>query len=137
MTWLAVALGGALGSVARYGVGQAIRRRVSSSAAWTATFVVNLAGSLALGWLVGVAAAGASWGAWHVIVGVGLLGGFTTFSTASLAAATLLAGPAAQPDSPPQGGRRRSARPGLTALAYALAMAALSISAAALGLALA
>ena len=59
MTWLLVAVGGALGSVARYG---AYRMWPSSPGGWPVpTFTVNLVGSFAIGLLyMYVAARGAS-----------------------------------------------------------------------------
>ncbi len=78
----AVAIGGALGSVARYLVG------VWLVALWgerfpLATLLVNVAGCFALGLLMHEAWAPATRHAslWHAGVTVGLLGGLTTFST--------------------------------------------------------
>jgi fluoride ion exporter CrcB/FEX len=68
------------------------------------------------------------------MVSVGVLGGFTTFSAASLEAATLATGPA---DARAGGTRRPPLGRLAVALAHTAAMAALSIGAAALGLALA
>lgn len=48
------------------------------------TFIVNVTGSLALGFLLGAAAARVLPDALTTIVGVGFLGGYTTFSTASV-----------------------------------------------------
>jgi CrcB protein len=134
VTWLGVALGGAVGSAARYAASQAINRWVGPKAAWAATFVVNVLGSFLLGWGAGLWAATAGWHGWHVMVSVGVLGGFTTFSAASLEAATLATGPA---DARTGGTRRPLLGRLAVALAHTAAMAALSIGAAALGLALA
>src|SRR5262245_15359763 len=73
-----VAIAGAAGVLCRYGIGESIS---DDSRLW-ATLAVNIAGSLALGLLVG---AGASDDA-RTIAGVGFLGGFTTFSTFSVEA---------------------------------------------------
>ena len=77
MTVALVAAGGLAGVLARYGVG------LISPSMW-ATLGVNLAGSFALGVLVHAAA---DWSpALRDGVGVGFLGGFTTFSTFSVQA---------------------------------------------------
>ena len=79
MTLALVALAGAAGVTARYGLG------LLSASLWT-TLAINVAGSLALGVLLG-AGRGLS-PAVREAVGIGLLGGFTTFSTFSLQAVT-------------------------------------------------
>jgi CrcB protein len=71
-----VALGGAIGSAARYGLAGAVNYR---SHPW-GTVTVNVLGALVVGLLIGM------WGFradsdMRVGVAVGLLGGFTTFST--------------------------------------------------------
>jgi len=73
---LLVAVGGVLGVLARYGVG-----RATPDAGIWATAAINVAGSFLLGLLVA--------GAWlsrdvRDAVGIGFLGGFTTFSTFSV-----------------------------------------------------
>jgi len=74
----AVLAGGCLGSLARYGVGWLIPDGGGMKFPW-ATFGVNLAGSLALGWLAGFAGRRAvpHW-LWEGL-GTGVCGGFTTF----------------------------------------------------------
>ena len=72
-----VAAGGAVGSVLRYVISDAIDRR---SAPW-GTVLVNLLGSLALGVLVGWFARRSVDSVVRIAVGVGFLGGFTTFSS--------------------------------------------------------
>jgi len=88
---LAVILGSALGGAARYGVSLAVARRLGTGFPW-ATFVVNAAGSLAIGLVFGATGAGplllAAPG-WTQVLTYGLLGGFTTFSTYSLEALSL------------------------------------------------
>jgi CrcB protein len=71
-----VAVLGALGAVARYRVGAAVAARVAGGFP-LGTLVVNLTGTLALGVLVGAAVSARA----ELILGVGLLGGYTTFST--------------------------------------------------------
>jgi CrcB protein len=88
---LLVAMGGAVGSVARYGLGvQSLRLW---GPAWPyGTFAVNLAGGLLMGVLAGYLAhrGGADQERLRVLVGVGVLGGFTTFSTFSLETALMV-----------------------------------------------
>ena len=86
----AVAAGGALGSVARWGLSWAIG---PAGDRWPwATFTVNVVGSLALGALVVLLL-----GRWsgrrlaRPFLAVGVLGGFTTFSTYALEGRHLLA----------------------------------------------
>ena len=83
-----VALGGAVGSLARYQVGRGMTRLLGPQQVATfpwATLVVNVAGSLAMGLLAGWLARGGQVGeTWRLLVGVSLLGGFTTFSAFSL-----------------------------------------------------
>ena len=91
MTWLLVALGGALGSVARHGLNLAIQRQMSSAFP-LGIFVINVAGSLLIGVVAGLIVAG-RWTSSveaRTFVLVGLLGGFTTFSSFSLDTLTLL-----------------------------------------------
>lgn len=81
MTLLLVALAGALGAAARYGISGAFH---GLALPW-ATVGINVVGSFLLGVLVVVP------GSWlgpeaRTALGVGLLGGFTTFSTFSVQA---------------------------------------------------
>ena len=84
--FLLVAIGGALGSMARYGVGLAAGRLFPGSAWPWATLTVNVVGGLAMGLLIGWLGlrAGAGQEAARLFAAVGLLGGFTTFSAFSL-----------------------------------------------------
>src|SRR3954468_18176493 len=82
MIWLAVAAGGALGSMARHGV-NILFAHVLERAVPYATASVNLAGSAAIGLLAALIAAGRlHWSTeLRTFVFVGILGGFTTFSS--------------------------------------------------------
>ncbi len=84
MTWLLVALGGAGGSVLRYGVGRMAVAYLGPSTVM-GTFVVNVTGSLVLGLLIGLSLERTALPL-HLrsLLAIGFLGGFTTFSTLSL-----------------------------------------------------
>ena len=85
-TWIAVAVGGALGSMARHGVNHLVQSYVWLVRFPAATLIVNLAGCLIIGLLAGLLASEriALRFHWREFVFVGLLGGFTTFSTFGL-----------------------------------------------------
>ena len=85
---LIVAAGGALGAVARYGVG-----RLLPASGWPwPTLTVNLVGGLLMGLLAGWLAfrGGAQAETLRLFAAVGLLGGFTTFSAFSLETALMI-----------------------------------------------
>lgn len=85
---LLVMSGGAIGAGARFIVGQLASARDFPSG----TLIVNLAGGLLMGLLAGtLARQGALEGPTWLFLGVGVLGGFTTFSAFSLDAVTLIA----------------------------------------------
>ena len=88
---LLVALGGGVGAVLRYLVGEAAHRSLGPGWPW-GTLAVNLVGGLAMGLLVGVLAlrGEAEQERLRLVLGVGLLGGFTTFSAYSLELALML-----------------------------------------------
>jgi CrcB protein len=90
MIWLAVAAGGALGSMARHGV-NLLFAHVLERAIPYATASVNLAGSAAIGVLAALVASGRLHMSAEVrtFVFVGILGGFTTFSSFMLDTFTL------------------------------------------------
>lgn len=79
-----VMIGGALGAGARHMVGQVMLARLGPGFPWW-TLSINIIGSLAMGLLVGWLARGGDGGETaRLFVGVGLLGGFTTFSAFSM-----------------------------------------------------
>ena len=90
--FLLVALGGALGSMARYGVGVATTRMMPGAAMPWGTLVVNVFGGLLMGLLTGWLAlrVGAAQEGVRIFAAVGVLGGFTTFSAFSLETVLLL-----------------------------------------------
>lgn len=81
--FLLVALGGGLGAAGRYGVSLALPARPGE---WPwATFGINVVGSLLIGVLAGwLSTRGDAGEPWRLFLGVGVLGGFTTFSAYSL-----------------------------------------------------
>lgn len=86
---LLVMAGGALGSGARYGVGRAALAAFGPGYPW-GTLAVNLLGGFAMGLLAGLVSRMASAEEWRLLLGVGLLGGFTTFSAFSLDMVTMI-----------------------------------------------
>lgn len=87
---LVIALGGALGSLGRWALGELLPH-AAGGFAWS-TFTVNVSGALLLGLLMGVLL---EMPAHHrylrPLLGTGVLGGWTTFSTAMLDGRTMLA----------------------------------------------
>jgi CrcB protein len=76
-----VALGGALGASARYGIDRAIEARSDSVFPW-ATFVINLSGCFLIGLVSATLIDRHHLPAWlRVGLVVGVIGGYTTFST--------------------------------------------------------
>lgn len=90
MSILAVALGGALGAVCRYFLGNAVSKAVGSALPW-GTFFINLSGCFAMGLLMTLIVERELLpAAWRLFLCVGLLGGFTTFSSFGYEALMLL-----------------------------------------------
>jgi CrcB protein len=91
--WLLVGLGGACGAAARHALALWITRAMAGGAAFPiGIFIVNVLGSAAAGTVAGLAAAGRfpSGDGLRLFVVVGLLGGFTTFSTFTVDTLALL-----------------------------------------------
>jgi CrcB protein len=90
MTWIAVAVGGALGSLVRHWVNLEMAQRLERSSPY-ATFLVNVIGCLAIGTLAGLVASSRLQMSptTRTFLFVGVLGGFTTFSTLGLDTFTL------------------------------------------------
>lgn len=83
MLWLAVAIGGALGAMSRYGV--ALLFSAPTGKFPLATLTVNVLGSLIIGvFYILIIDKGVLAPHWRHIVMVGFLGAFTTFSTFSI-----------------------------------------------------
>ena len=118
LTLALIALGGAFGAVCRYLLGVALFKSMGPVLPY-GTFAANVIGGLLIGVLgVGLALrGGGDQEIWRLLLGVGVLGGFTTFSSFSLEVGLMI--------------ERRSY--GLAA-AYSLASVVLSIAALFLGL---
>lgn len=116
-----VGVGGAVGAIARYALNMHVARVFPSS--WPlGTLAANVIGGALMGVLVGVLAhrGDADQERWRLLLGVGVLGGFTTFSAYSLELVLMIE-------------RRAWGQ----ALAYGLGSAMLSVGAVFLGLLLA
>jgi len=89
LQFLAVCLAGGLGAALRFTVDGAIRQRSTGSYP-LGTMIVNVSGSLVLGLLIGLVLGGVLSHGWQLIIGTGMMGGYTTFSTASYETLRLL-----------------------------------------------
>ena len=115
--YLSVAIGGALGSVARAWLAILVAKATGPAFPW-GTIIINIAGSFVIG-LFGTLTADLRFGVpgdLRAFVMIGICGGFTTFSTFSIETVRMLNG----------GDARRAAT-------YVAASLLLSVSAAALG----
>lgn len=83
MTVILLALAGGIGAAVRFMVDGFMRQRFKTALPW-GTILINVSGSLALGFLAGLLMRGQAPESLFLIVGTGFLGGYTTFSTASL-----------------------------------------------------
>ena len=94
MNLLLIAIGGAVGAVLRYLTMSTVTRVMGIHFPY-GTLCANIVGSLCMGLLIGwLARTDAPLGfvntQWHVLVAVGMLGSYTTFSTFSLDTVTLV-----------------------------------------------
>lgn len=88
----AVAAGGALGAMTRYGVSLAIAGGVTGVSGPVATIAVNVGGCAIMGGLAGAVAGGMALPEiWRGFIAIGFLGALTTFSSFALDAGTLAA----------------------------------------------
>jgi CrcB protein len=88
---LLVGAGGAVGSICRYLLNIASTRTFGPGFPY-GTLAANVLGGFLMGSLVGVLAlrGGADQERWRLLLGVGVLGGFTTFSSFSLETALMI-----------------------------------------------
>ncbi|POX43424.1 fluoride efflux transporter CrcB [Streptomyces sp. Ru73] len=82
MNWLLVIVGAMVGAPLRYLTDRAVQARHDTVFPW-GTFTVNVAGSLVLGLLTGAVAAGVASSQVQLLIGTGLCGALTTYSTFS------------------------------------------------------
>ena len=83
LVFVGVCLAGGVGAALRFTVDDLIRRRLRASFPF-GTSIINVTGSLILGFITGLTVDAASAPAWALILGTGMMGGYTTFSTASV-----------------------------------------------------
>ena len=90
VNFLIVGMGGAIGSMLRYGAGLLSLKLGLVQFPW-GTFFINILGSFCIGIIVGLLAHFQNWSEdIRLFAVVGILGGFTTFSAFSLDAVLLL-----------------------------------------------
>lgn len=89
--YLLVALGGALGSALRYGLGAWVQGVLGPGFPYS-TLVVNALGSFLIGLVLRLSLEGVLSGEARLFLAVGVLGGFTTFSSFSYETLALLQG---------------------------------------------
>lgn len=117
LVFIAICLAGGAGASLRFVLDGVIKARVSHFP--VATVVINVTGSFGLGLLTGLGTAAGLPHEWVLILGGGLMGGYTTFSTASVETVRLV----------------QDRRYGAAAL-YGIGMLVVSIAASGLGLVL-
>jgi CrcB protein len=92
VAYVLVAIGGALGSVARFWISGLVAARYGQSFPWN-TLVINITGSLLIGFLAALTDTEGRWLAspgFRQFFMVGVCGGYTTFSSFSLQTLNLL-----------------------------------------------
>ncbi len=89
MTSLVVFLGAGVGGVVRYAIGQWVPGYLGAAFPW-ATLLINVSGSAALTLVYSVLESTAVAPEWRAFLGIGLIGGYTTFSTFSYEAVRLI-----------------------------------------------
>ena len=89
LLYLYIAVGGALGAIARFAVGGWVQQAAGPEFPW-GTLVVNISGALLLGFLYVVLEGAPASREWRAFLGIGVCGGYTTFSTFSYETARLL-----------------------------------------------
>ncbi|MGK9149070.1 fluoride efflux transporter CrcB [Plantibacter flavus] len=89
LLFLAIAGAGGLGAAARFVLDGVVRSRLGGAYPWGTT-IINVSGSLLLGFVTALALGGLVDESWRLVLGGGFLGGYTTFSTASIETVRLL-----------------------------------------------
>lgn len=83
LIFAALCVAGGVGAASRFVVDGVVRARVRTVFPFGTAFI-NVTGSLILGALVGLTLSAVLPQAWELILGTGIMGGYTTFSTASV-----------------------------------------------------
>jgi CrcB protein len=79
--YLMVAIGGALGSVLRFWVGDYVSNRMGTRFPY-GTFIINVTASFLIGLILTLLAERSHWSAnWRYFIPIGFIGGYSTFST--------------------------------------------------------
>lgn len=94
LTYLWIAIGGALGSIARYACSSAVAHSFGETFPW-GTLLVNVAGSFVIGFFATMTGPDGRWilpPDARLFVTVGVCGGYTTFSSFSLQTLSLMRG---------------------------------------------
>jgi fluoride exporter len=89
LIFVLLAAAGGLGAAARLVLDGLVRSRIQTAFP-VGTALINVTGSLLLGFVTGLALSHALPEQWHLVLGTGFLGGYTTFSTASFETVRLL-----------------------------------------------
>ena len=90
MGFVWVGIGGAFGSVVRYGVSRWMGWWIPGVSSIFGTGLVNFLGSFMLGVVVSLCTVSGKPNAWGLLLGVGFCGGLTTFSTLAMELADLM-----------------------------------------------
>lgn len=89
LLFLVIAVAGGAGAVCRFVLDGLLTSLSEADFPWP-TVLINITGSLLLGLITGFAVSGLLPEAWRLVLGTGFLGGYTTFSTASVDTVRLL-----------------------------------------------
>lgn len=89
LLFLVIAVAGGAGAVCRFVLDGLLTSVSEADFPWP-TVLINITGSLLLGLITGFAVSGLLPEAWRLVLGTGFLGGYTTFSTASVDTVRLL-----------------------------------------------
>lgn len=89
LTFLLLAVAGGIGAGVRFLFDGFLRARLKTRFAW-ATTIINVSGSLALGFITGLTMVHMLPTDLNIVIGTGFLGGYTTFSTASYETVALI-----------------------------------------------